>query len=343
MAYTAAVMYGAVALDAAIEGLLPGDPAFAVAPALVVAAIFAFLLTVGPRLPRWMLASLGPLGVVLAATALATTPGAGDGAVLYALPVLWTAFFLGRAGAAAIVGMVALAHAIVLLVLPAASSYPGRWVDVMVVVSVVAFVVVVLEDRNESLLAELAGEARTDALTGLLNRRGFDERAAVAMAYTRRTAASLAVVTFDIDYFKRVNDEWGHDAGDRVLQRIGKLIAAHTRPTDVAARMGGEEFTVLLPSSGRAEAEDFSERVRAALAEAGPTDTPAVHISAGVAVCEDPGDVESCLQRADSALYEAKRTGRDRTVAFKASHVRPRQAAGAGRAPGLRRESIVRR
>ncbi|MHB8235631.1 MAG: GGDEF domain-containing protein [Solirubrobacteraceae bacterium] len=343
MAYTAALMYGAVALDAAIEGLLPGDPSFAVAPALVVAAIFAFLLTVGPRLPRWALALLGPLGVALAATALATTPGAGDGAVLYTLPVLWTSFFLGRAGAAAIVGFVALAHALVLLVLPAASSYPGRWVDVMVVVSVVALVVVVLEDRNESLVRQLAAEARTDALTGLLNRRGFDERAAVAMAYARRTGVSLAVVAFDIDYFKRVNDEWGHDVGDRVLQRIGELIAGHTRPTDVAARMGGEEFTVLLPSSRRAEAEDFSERVRKALAETDSMNTPAVRMSAGVAVCEQPGNVESCLQRADSALYEAKRTGRDRTVVFEQRHARPVQARGASPSAAPKRASIVRR
>ena len=329
MAYTLAFMYGAVALDAAIEGLLPDDPPFAIAPALAVVAIFAFLLGVGPRLPRWVLALLGSLGVVLTATALATTPGAGDGAVLYALPVLWTSFFFGRRGAAAIVTGIAAAHAIVLLVLPSASSYPARWVDVMIVVCVVALVVLALEERNESLVRQLASEASTDALTGLLNRRGFDERAALALAQSRRVPMSLAVVTFDIDYFKRVNDEWGHDVGDRVLQRIGMLIACHTRPTDVAARMGGEEFTVLLPGSSRADAEEFSERVRKALAETGPTDAPVVRMSAGVAVCEAPGDVEGCLQRADSALYEAKRTGRDRTVGFEEPALRLRGHASA--------------
>ena len=316
MAYAAAVMYGAVAFDAALEGLLPGDPSFAIAPALVVLAIFAFLLGVGPRLPRPALASVGPLGVALVGTAVATTPGAGDGAVLYALPVLWMSFFFGRRGAAAIVACVAVAQTIALLALPAASSYPGRWIDVMVVVSVVALVVRALQERNESLLAQLAGEARTDALTGLLNRRGFDEQAALALAHTRRAGTSLAVVTFDVDYFKRVNDEWGHETGDRVLVVISALITDHARVTDVAARMGGEEFTVLLPGSDARGAEDFSERVRMALAAQDPADTPVVQMSAGVAACEAPADVETCLQRADSALYEAKRAGRDRTVAF---------------------------
>lgn len=327
MAYTAAVMYGAVAFDAALEGVLPGNPSFAIAPALVVLAIFAFLVYAGPRLTRRALAPVGPLGVALVGAALATTPGAGDGAVLYALPVLWTSFFFGRRGAAAIVACVALAQTVALLVMPAASSYPGRWVDVMVVVSVIAVVVRALEERNESLREQLAAEARTDALTGLLNRRGFDERAAVALAYARRAATSLAVVTFDVDYFKRVNDEWGHETGDRVLAVIGALIAARTRPTDVAARMGGEEFTVLLPGSDRRDAEDFSERVRTALAAQDFTNAPVVRMSAGVASSETPADVETCLHRADSALYEAKRAGRDRTVAFVESQPPTREPA----------------
>jgi len=151
MAYMAAAMYGGAAFDGSIEGLLPGDPSFAVAPVLVSIAMTAMLVAIGPRLPRVALGLLGPIGVMLIAYALSATPGAGDGAVLYVLPVLWTTFFFGRRGAALIIVCVGLAHATALLELPAANSYPGRWVDVMVSVSVVALVTLALARRNELL------------------------------------------------------------------------------------------------------------------------------------------------------------------------------------------------
>ncbi len=211
MAFAAAAMYGAAAFDAAIEGLLPSDPSFAIAPALVALSLVALLLTLGPRLPRWGLTPLGPLGAGLIAYALATTPGAGDGAVLYMWPVLWTTFFFGRRGAVSIVACIGVAHLLTLLSLPAASSFPARWVDVMVSVSVVATVTLMLVDRNDQLLTRLAGEARTDELTGLLNRRGFDERARLELARARREEESIALAMFDLDHFKHINDEWGHE------------------------------------------------------------------------------------------------------------------------------------
>ena len=138
MAYTAAAMYGGAGLDGAIEGFLPGDPSFALAPVVVSILLTGVLVAFGPRLPRWALAPLGALGVLLIAVALAATPGAGDGAVLYMWPVLWTTFFFGRRGAFSIVAFIGVAHALTLLALPPSSSYPGRWVDVMVSISVVA-------------------------------------------------------------------------------------------------------------------------------------------------------------------------------------------------------------
>src|SRR5271165_2414735 len=121
MAYTAAAMYGGAAFDAALEGALPGDPSFAVLPALVAAALAVALVLFGPRLPRRALAALGPIGVALIAYALTATTGAGDGAVLYMWPVLWMTFFFGRRGAISIVICVGVAHAATLLLLPAAS------------------------------------------------------------------------------------------------------------------------------------------------------------------------------------------------------------------------------
>ncbi len=313
MAYTASAIYGAAGLDGIVEGFLPGDPKFAILPVIVVLVIFTVLVTVGPRMPRWALALLGPLGVVLIAYALATTPGAGDGAVLYALPVLWTTLFFSRRGAVAIIACVAVGHAITLLELPPGSSYPGRWVDVMVSACSIAVVILALERRNQMLVSRLADEARTDALTGLLNRRGFSERASVELAHARREGGQIAVATFDLDYFKRINDEWGHETGDQVLAHLGRLLASECREIDIASRLGGEEFTVLLPGSDSADADAFTQRIRLALATR-VSGLPTVRISAGVAAGNAPAEIEHLLLQADSALYESKRAGRDRTT-----------------------------
>jgi diguanylate cyclase (GGDEF)-like protein len=333
MAYTAAAMYGAAVLDAALESLLPGDPSFAIAPALIALLAVALIFLVGPRMSRWALAPLGPLGVVLIAYALATTPGAGDGAVLYMWPVLWTTFFFGRRGAIAIVACVGAADLLALLSLPAVSSYPGRWVDVMVSVSVVATVALMLVNRNDELLERLTGDARTDELTGLLNRRGFDERASLELARARRSHQSIALVMFDLDHFKHINDEWGHDIGDRALAHTGSVLAAASRDIDVVARFGGEEFLVLLPDSDSIDAEAFAARVRLALSESDAVGLPAVRVSAGVHALSEIDDVETLLRRADTALYDAKRAGRNRTVVFQGQPADPRHASlarGAG-------------
>jgi diguanylate cyclase (GGDEF)-like protein len=324
MAYTAAAIYGGAAFDGVIQGLLPGDPSLSVAPVLVAIVVVPLLLTIGPRLPRWCLAPLGPIGVTLIAYALTTTPGAGDGAVLYVWPVLWMTFFFARRGAIASLACMGVAHAVVLLSLPAASSYPGRWVDVMVCACVVAGVVLTLVSRNEELLSQLVGQARTDPLTGLLNRRGFDERAALELAHAKRESRSIALATFDLDYFKCINDEWGHEVGDQVLARTGKLLAAQSRKIDVVARTGGEEFTVLLPGSDSADADAFTQRVRAALATDDPSGLPRVQLSAGVLAKNPATDIETMLHGADIALYRAKRAGRNRTVTLREHHL-PRQ------------------
>ncbi len=321
MAYTASAMAGAAALDGLIEGFLPGDPKFAVVPVAVVLVMFVALLAVGPRLPRWGLALIGPIGVALIAYALATSPGPGDGAILYALPVLWTTIFFGRRGAFAIVACVGVGEAVALLLLPAASAYPGRWVDVMVTTSAIAIVAHVLESRSALLLERLRGEARTDPLTGLLNRRGFDEHAARELAHAGRDGRPIALATFDIDHFKQINDEHGHVVGDRALVHIARLLAGESRGIDVAARLGGEEFAVLMPGSDRAGAEGFAERVRYALATADVAHLPNIRVSAGITATDVPIEVETMLQRGDSALYAAKRGGRDRTVTFDAHEI----------------------
>jgi len=316
MAYTAAAIYGIAGLDGAIEGFLPSDPPFSMLPVVVVFVLFFLLVAVGPRLPRPALATLGPLGVALIAYALSTSPGPGDGAVLYALPVFWTTFFFGRRGAITILACVAVGHALSLLALPPGNAYPGRWLDVMVSVTGVAIVVLVLERRNELLLAQLADEARTDPLTGLLNRRGFDEQATRELARAWTAGQSIALATFDLDHFKAINDRWGHVVGDRVLVHMARVLAGESRRIDIAARLGGEEFAVLMPGSDQAGAEAFAERVRRALAATDRPDMPAARVSAGITATVAPLEVQTMLERVDHALYAAKRGGRDRTVAY---------------------------
>ncbi len=320
MAYTASAMYAAGAIDGAIEGFLPRDPPFALVPVIAAAVIFLFLVAAGPRLPWICLAMLGPIGVAAIAYAVATTPGASDGAVLYTMPVLWTTFFYGRRGAAGILACVAAAHAVALLLLPSSSVYPGRWIDVMVGVSATAAVVLALEGRNQSLLGRLSAEARTDPLTGLLNRRGLEERAIVELARSRRDGTMLALASFDLDYFKRINDEWGHETGDRVLSAIARLLIAESRDIDTVARVGGEEFVVLLPDTHLDGARGFTERVRASLDQHGMEDLPPVGVSAGIVSTRDPEDLPTMLKHADSALYAAKRAGRDRTASWPPEH-----------------------
>ena len=315
MVRTAAAIYGGAAFVGVLEDLLPGGPSLSILPGLVALGLTLLLLAVGGRLPSPALAVLGPIGVALIGYALATTEGAGDGAVLYMWPVLWVAYYFGRTGSVLIVAWVGVVHALALIALPAGVGNLDRWLDVMVSVSVVAAVVYALSQNNRGLLARLAAEARVDQLTGVLNRRGFEERLEVELDRVRRDQVSMGVASFDIDHFKLINDEFGHEAGDQVLAHLGAVLSAKTRTTDVVARTGGEEFVALLPGTDLAGTRVYAERVRRAFAAREGLDLPRVTVSAGVTAEHAPIDAGELLHRSDSALYAAKRSGRDRTMA----------------------------
>jgi diguanylate cyclase (GGDEF)-like protein len=156
-------------------------------------------------------------------------------------------------------------------------------------------------------------QARTDALTGLLNRRGFDPRFSFALALARRSGRPLSMIALDVDHFKRVNDSFGHDAGDEVLRRVARTLEARLRASDVIARTGGEEFVAMLPDTTLEGAQAIAHTLLAAMAEHEDAVVGTVTISAGVASLhgtEDQGP--AMLRRADEALYEAKRQGRNR-------------------------------
>jgi diguanylate cyclase (GGDEF)-like protein len=322
-AHTAAGIYAGAVLVGLVEAFIPGgSTTFSNGPGIAALVLAPLVFFLGPRLPRAVLAALGPIGAALIGWALATTHGYGDGAVLYMWPVLWMAYFYGRAGAAGIVAWIGVVHGVSLLAMPAGQGNADRWVDVVASVTVVAVVTRYLVERNQRLVDELVAEARVDPLTGLLNRRGLQERMVVEVARMLRDGSTLAVVMFDIDHFKRVNDVRGHEVGDRVLAWIGSLLAREVRGVDVAARTGGEEFVAVLPAAGLEEALTFAERVRTTVQRCTEGDGRSEHglpegvtltISAGVAV-SDHETGEALVESADRALYAAKRRGRNRTV-----------------------------
>jgi diguanylate cyclase (GGDEF)-like protein len=166
-----------------------------------------------------------------------------------------------------------------------------------------------LEDAN----ARLAALATTDPLTGLANRRALEEAAARESALGARIGRPLSLILLDADHFKAFNDAFGHPAGDEVRRQVGAAVRACCRATDLPARIGGEEFAILLPATDAAGGRVLAERVRAAV-EAGSWPQRPVTISVGVATCEW-GSAEALIAAADRALYEAKRAGRNRVVA----------------------------
>lgn len=157
--------------------------------------------------------------------------------------------------------------------------------------------------------------ARTDPLTLLANRRGLEEAIAHERDRAERTGEPLSVVALDLDLFKRVNDTWGHAVGDRLLAAVGGTLREGVRPYDVAARVGGEEFLLVLPATHRDRAFDVAGRLRAQIAQLVVEGLPErVTASAGVAELARGETTEALLARADAALYEAKRLGRNRVV-----------------------------
>lgn len=165
--------------------------------------------------------------------------------------------------------------------------------------------------RLKRLNEQLQRQSLTDALTGLPNRLALDQHFAALLVKARRYQRPLALVMLDLDHFKKVNDELGHQCGDRVLQETAQLIRTTVRSCDIAGRWGGEEFLILCPETSAEQACYLAERIRTALHQHSFSSQRPQTISAGVAVWQTDDTTDSLLQRADAALYDAKRQGRD--------------------------------
>ena len=172
--------------------------------------------------------------------------------------------------------------------------------------------------------AELEQLARTDAVTGLLNRRAFHDELGVEFRRSQRYGRAFSLLMIDIDHFKLVNDTHGHQFGDFVLAEVSDVLQASLRESDIVARYGGEEFVVMLPETPEEDARGVAEKLRAAVASrafARAGEGAAVTVSIGL--CSLTGQrlesEDELVRAADEALYEAKRAGRDRVIAAEAA------------------------
>ena len=275
----------------------------------------------GRRTLRWADAQMEPQVAFALAVAITVLVAVGDYlsgpylafATIYLVPVAIAGWFAGRRAALIIAG---LASALGVLttaadlgaISPAVNLANGALRFVLY-----GFVGVVLAVARQALrtVAELA---TTDPLTGLANRRQFEELALRELARARREGHPVAVVYIDVDELKARNEALGHSAGDALLGSFADVARASLRTTDVLARLGGDEFAALLPGSDGPTAETTIERVREALrAEADPPITFSAGVVAGRVT--NGASVHQLLQAADEAMFVAKAAGKDRTVA----------------------------
>jgi len=301
---------------------------YLIALALMVAVVAGTALTPWQRVPA--AARLVPPAVFLVAAALLRDTGGGftsGVATLALLPVFWVALHGSRAGLGLVMlGVVAFLAVPILAI--GGPRYPATAMQTGVLFLVVSGLVGVTVQRlvsavrssagegmrreleletaareREVLLARLERQATTDPLTGVGNRRAWD--GAIERAFTDRRGQPLCVGLLDLDHFKAFNDEHGHEAGDTLLTAAARAWLAELRPTDRLARVGGEEFAVLLAGCDAQRAQRVLERMARA--------TPhGLTCSGGIAQWDGIEDAEAVLRRADLALYRAKRGGRNR-------------------------------
>lgn len=311
--------------------LLPGAPDRSLAAMLTAGALAyglaGLLLTVGARLPVWALRGVPAIGSLLIAGGLVYA--GTDGAAAYGLYFFWVAlsvsyFFELR---------IALLHiAFAVIAFGAATAFgadtptPAVYAAVLIgTLSVVLALVVVLRSRMDRLIARLEDAARTDSLTGVGNRRAFDERFEEELQRALRRADPLGLVVIDLDGFKRLNDRLGHQAGDEALVAVAALLESGARTIDTVARVGGEEFGVLLPGADAGEGLIVAERLRRSIEDSFDGWSERVTGSCGVAAFPTHGATAlELLSAADDALYVAKEGGRNRS-AIARRHRPPRQ------------------
>jgi diguanylate cyclase (GGDEF)-like protein len=250
----------------------------------------------------------------------------------YVWPAFYIGYFFGPRGIAASVALIGACYAVVLSTIGATGA-PAftRWIVTLSVVTGVTVALHMLRRHIDRLLSQLRDAARTDTLTQLLNRRGFEERFELELERARRTGDPLTLLVGDLDRFKELNDRFGHAAGDATLANVAQTLDATARTIDTVARVGGEEFALLLPATDAEGGLEAAERLRLSVAHTVGDDGAPLTISFGVAqVTHDDETPPSLMLAADTALYAAKAAGRNRSVVHDGTSMSPSaQAANA--------------
>jgi diguanylate cyclase (GGDEF)-like protein len=318
MARFGALFFGGGAAVTGLGLLLP-HPAEVDAGGLAIVAamsglIAAILALRGDRLPGWVYPLTPAAGTVLVSLALLFNgersggPAGGD-EMYYLWVVLYSAYFLGRSAIAAQVALIAVAYGATLAAIDPGPIAVSRWISTFGLVVGSAVVVHLLSRRIARLVAELEIAARTDRLTGLPNRRAFEEHFDQEVARASRSRRPFALLLADLDRFKEINDRRGHAAGDAALAEIGRLLPAELRGNDIAARVGGDEFAILLPETSAHGASEIGARLAGAVRERLRAAGFPISLSFGVAAFGSDGfTLDDLMQAADEALYATKRT-----------------------------------
>jgi diguanylate cyclase (GGDEF)-like protein/putative nucleotidyltransferase with HDIG domain len=228
---------------------------------------------------------------------------------------LYSAYFFSKRETIFQIAWVGAVYLALLIALPPSEGVGAWWIVGIGTLLVAALLIRTMRGRVERLMAQLFDSARIDPLTNLLNRRGFRELLDLELERARRSELPMAVVVGDVDFFKEVNDRLGHPAGDEALRRLGARVEQTKRRIDAAARVGGEEFTMILPDTDAAGALALAERMREAIEGEFAGDTVPITISFGIAGYPEHAETAGAILRAgDEALYAAKERGRNRTV-----------------------------
>ena len=288
----------------------------------VVAALWGlvYVLLPNPAPDRVLRATPAAAALLITFTLAFNHSNAADGMLLLSWPLLFAAYLLPRRTAYWTLVVVAAC----LTVIFAAGSGPDRfaaWIETTTSTALTLIVILRVRAQADRLKKALAEQASTDPLTGLGNRRAFDEALEREISRQRRTRAPLSLLAVDVDHFKKINDTWGHAAGDDTLIALGDLLPRLVRASDTVSRVGGEEFGVLLPDCPAPQARARADALRAQVWAASRDWTHPVTVSVGVATVPDSADaLDDLVVAADMALYAAKEGGRDRVRVAPSRH-----------------------
>ncbi|HZQ83596.1 MAG TPA: GGDEF domain-containing protein [Acidimicrobiales bacterium] len=305
MARAAAALFAAASTLSLIAMAVPHGPDINERAAIVLAVLgypFALgLLALGSRTPLWAFHAVMCSGTVMIGVGVHLAGSgrmAGSASVLYLWVVIYSAYFFPWKEVAGHLAVLAGSYAVVLVV-DHAQAGPALWLGMT---GTAVFTAVVVS----SLSGRLRAQAATDLLTGLPNRRGWEESLEREFSRAKRRCSPLCVAVLDLDNFKALNDARGHIAGDRILRVAATTWLGLLRDTDVLARYGGDEFALILPDCSPPMATEIIDRLSASTEDS--------TCSVGVAWAEQDDDAAALIARADEALYAAKAAGGGRVV-----------------------------